>query len=504
MTLTTLKALFETGKYQEILDLLARKESQGEFNSLGVDEQISGLYYKCRSLEGLGQNKKALNIAIVARAKFISSNDPALPLALIVAQLYALYRLGQLNEALEVIDEGTALVDTLTTNERKSGAFWIATFENVKGNIYFDNIELDKALVHYQKSLTMFEVLNESRSITLTLDNIGNVYRIKGELDTALEYFQRSLALKEIVNNPLDLGVGLGNIGLIYRDKGELDNALKNFQQSLALYETINSPQRIAGVLEVIGLIYRSKGDFTSASTYLQRSLVLNESLGNDLATSEGLFFLTLLTLDQQDEAQAHKYLNKLKKLYSRTPNRWIYLASRIAEALILKQSKLLKNRIQAQNILEQLVNEELVFEIYALVMIHLCDLLIFEVKSFGNREVWEKVKTFVQELYVKAQEQQFLSLIVEVLILRAKFAAVEGDLQQTLDYFDQASLVATEKNLVLLINKVRMEREAFESELIKWQKLIESHPSLQERIKYVHIEKYITEVRDLIEKGKK
>ncbi|MHA2293744.1 MAG: tetratricopeptide repeat protein, partial [Candidatus Hodarchaeales archaeon] len=397
MLAKTLKDLYMNGKYQEVLDQLTQKDNQGKFASLPEDEQIECLYYKSRSLELLGQLKDALQVATTARANVVSLNDKTMTLAPLIAQIYSLWKLGRLDDALEPIKEGNAIKNALTAKEQQTGISWVALFENVKGNFYFASGDMDKALIYWKQSLAIREDIGNLQDIAGSLNNIGLIYRTKGELDRALEYYQRSLALYDEVGNPFYIALGLNNIGDAYRSKGELDKALEYLQRSLALKEDIGNPQDIATTLDNIGIIYRAKGELDKALNCFQRSFALEDVIGNDIWSSYTLFYLILTELDQQDQTRAQAYLNQLQQLHVRTPNKKIHLRSQLAEALVLKRSKRMRDKVQAQVLLNQIVNEEDIwFEWTALAIINYCDLLLFEVKSFGDPEVWTEAKTLI------------------------------------------------------------------------------------------------------------
>jgi tetratricopeptide (TPR) repeat protein/predicted amidohydrolase len=432
----------------------------------------------------------------------VSLNDKILTLALLIAQLYALWKLGRLEDVLEPIKEGNFIIEALTAKKRQTGT-WVALFENVQGNIYYQKGELDKALKHWKQSLAIREDIGDFQEIAGSLNNIGIIYRTKGELDKALEYFKRGLALYDEIGNPFYIALALNNIGDAYRAKGELDKALEYLKRSLALKEDIGNLQDIATTLDNIGIIYRAKGELDKALDYFKRSLALEEVIGNDIWSSYTLFYLILVTLDQQDQTRAQAYLNQLQQLHARTPNKKIHLRSQLAEALVLKRSKRMRDKVQAQVLLNQIVNEEVIwFEWTALAIINYCDLLLFEVKSFGDPEVWTEAKTLIQQFSTKARDQQLFPMIVEALLLRAKFATIEGELQQALKYYDQAKLIATEKNLDLLIQKIAGERQTFEVEFEKWQELIQRNAPLQERLKMAQIDKYIQNALKLVSQG--
>jgi tetratricopeptide (TPR) repeat protein/predicted amidohydrolase len=503
MLTKTLKDLYENGKYQEVLDQLTQMDNHGAFASLPKGEQVECLYYKSRSLVFLGKLEDALQVATAARANVVALNDKTLTLTLLIAQLYALWKLGRLDDALKYIKEGNFIIAALTDKERQAGASWIALFENVQGNYYYASGDMDKTLKHWKQSLTIREDIGNLQDIAGSLNNIGLLYRNKSELDKALEYYQRGLTLYNEIGNPFYIALALNNIGDAYRARGELDKALEYLQRSLTLKEDIGNLQDIATTLDNIGIIYHAKGDLDKALDYFQRSLALEEMIGNDIWSSYTLFYLILITLDQQDQTLSQGYLNQLQQLHARTPNKKIHLRSRLAEALVLKQSKRMRDRVQAQVLLNQIVNEDVIwFEWTALATINYCDLLLFEVKSFGEPEVWTEAKTLIQQFSDKARDQQLFPMIVEALLLRAKFTTIEGDLQQALKYYDQAKLTATEKNLDLLAQKTAEERRNFEAEFEKWQELIQRNASLQERLKMAQIEDYIQDVLKIVAQG--
>ncbi|MFX0185725.1 MAG: hypothetical protein ACFE95_21790, partial [Candidatus Hodarchaeota archaeon] len=165
MLAKTLKDLYENGKYQEVLDQLTQKDNQGAFASLPEDEQIECLYYKSRSLGFLGKLEDALQVATAARANDVSLNDKTLTLALLIAQLYALWKLGRLDDVLEPIKEGNSIIEALTAKERQTGALWVALFENVQGNIYYTLGDMDKTLKHWKQSLAIREDIGNLQDI---------------------------------------------------------------------------------------------------------------------------------------------------------------------------------------------------------------------------------------------------------------------------------------------------------------------------------------------------
>jgi hypothetical protein len=159
-------------------------------------------------------------------------------------------------------------------------------------------------------------------------------------------------------------------------------------------------------------------------------------------------------------------------------------------------------DKAQAQTILKQIVTkktlkwrwDEAMFGLF-----HLCELLVFEAKATGEMEVWKEAKTFIDQFYTQAQHRKKFMYIGESLVMKAKIAMIEGELQQALNYLEQAEVVATENDIISLINKVGIERRGLEDDLEKWNELIRNNASLQERFQQAQIEEYLQKARQII-----
>jgi hypothetical protein len=291
--------------------------------------------------------------------------------------------------------------------------------------------------------------------------------------------------------------------GIYYYLKGELDLALEYLQEALTISENLGDSQHRAFVYHIIARVYHFKGEGDTALQFYKDALAIFESLYHSEKYSS-LFDLIRLSLDQNNLSQAKKFLTELQEAKPPTPTLWYQLYSLLGEALILKQSSRLKKKIQSQSILEQIVYEKTFdsirsFELITLAMINLCELLIGELKLSNDPKVWEEAKMLSEQLYTKAQDQHSSSLMCEALLLKARFEIIDGNLEQTIRFMDQARTTAFEKNLTLLMEKIEVEKENFEGELNKWQTLLSQNPSLQERLEYARVQEYLKDVQKMI-----
>ena len=498
-----LKEHFYKRKYQEILTLISQSEKQEVVQNLSIIDRAKIIYYKCRALERTGQLEEALEVVTRASEEMILPEEKLPTIILHVAQLSALWGLNQLEKALMVGTDGDRIIERLTPEERENGVEWIGLYYYMKGNIYHAKGEIEAELLCLHLGLPLFEKIGDSVLIATTLSIIGSIYFGKGELDTALEYFQRLSKLAKVADKQLGHvghfeGMALGLLGEVYRAKGEIPSALDYFQQGLSLTE--KKGESDSALLSSIGTLYHAKGDLDKAKKHFQHALTLQKNEGYGASIAASMFQLILISLDQQEKAQAQYYLTQLRNLQESPPTILIKLYQRVAEALLLKQSKRMKDKVQAQLLLSEITREKVVdSELTSLAMVHLCELLLEELKLYGEPEVLTEIHEIIRQLHTLAQNQESHYLVIRSFILQAKLAIIDGDLQVALKTLRNAKKTADEKNLGLLREQLSEEEELLESEHDKWQQLIQRNAPIQERLEQVKFEKYIRDAKQMV-----
>ncbi|MFW9778596.1 MAG: tetratricopeptide repeat protein [Candidatus Heimdallarchaeota archaeon] len=540
-----LKGLHESGKPQEVLNRFTQIKKKGDWETLTDEEQIACIYYRCRSLFWLGRFEEALQTASAALLTYSTLPNRSYLLALLAAKFHVLRILLQWDEAQKIITNGTALLMTLTDQDRRTGAVWIAQFEYTKGlglslqgeferardtfqsalkmfeafddrysiaecisriaDAYYYEGDLERAWQSYQESIVLYQALENKFSIGECLHKFGLIQTGMGELDIALEYFKQSQQLAKENNDPVHFYWSLNHSGDIYTAKGDPNKALDYFRQSLAAAESSGLDWAIASDFWYIGKAYHQKGAFAIALPFFQSSLAKFEQMKNDWNIARVLFSLVLLRLDQQDYLQAQEHLNTLQKVTKRIPGdpHAAQLRFRLAQALVFKHSSRMKEKLRAQPFLQQIVDEDFFFGFTVLAMVALCDLLLLELKATGEQEVWEEAKNLIDKCYSKAQEARAYPVMVQALLLKSKFASIDGLLDEAQKYFDEAGRIVHDQKLDSLSKKVKIEQRNFEAELEKWQALMQRHSSLKERLEQAQLAKYIQEVQRTVNQGR-
>ncbi|MFX0064681.1 MAG: tetratricopeptide repeat protein [Candidatus Hermodarchaeota archaeon] len=257
-------------------------------------------------LNALGEYEEALKLSerAIKEAKNLGESTQEFDVS--IAKAEALWRLGRLDESLEVLTQSDQLLQNLTRegfakagrgklsllqkpletlkSTRKEPVEVVhrrATLTHHRGLVQSLKGNLNSALENLEQSLALFEELDSKQDVAIVLNSLGILYQRRGELDRALEYWQQSIVLNEKLNNTQNIALTLNNLGLIFHQRGELDRALEYWQQSLVYFEELDNKPGIALLLNNIGENYKQKGDLDRALNYYQRSLALNQEINN-------------------------------------------------------------------------------------------------------------------------------------------------------------------------------------------------------------------------------
>lgn len=465
MDLKHIKTLFNAGKYQEIIEYLAPFTDQVLKASFNANDCLECTIFKICALERLDQNEDALKISSKLISQNFSHINKNLQLGIIVAHLYSLYKMKYTEDAIKTISEGDVILNSFSKAEKVEGAYWISQYLNLKAMVTGSISRNYKTLELYLEGLKFAEKDGSPDLIATLLNNIGHFYVEIGEINKAIEYFKRGLDIDELAGNPIRTNFLFGNLGRLYRLIGKLK----------------------------------------LSNEYFSRCLTSAKLSGNQYMIAEALFQIFLTALEQKDESQEYLYLTLLQNLFDQTQNKNIGTISHFAQALFLKKNIRASKKFQALDILANIVNHEPIDNEYkTLAISHLCELLLVEYRSFGEPEVLQEIKRLILEFEEMAQSSQSFIFKVETLMLKARFALVEGNFQQALKYMDQASMVTEEKGYKLLMKRILREKAQFEADYEKTVNLVQRTSSLHKHLEITQIEGYLKEVRNAVHLLKK
>ena len=250
------------------------------------------------------------------------------------------------------------------------------------------------------------------------------------------------------------------------------------------------------GVLKSkLGKLYKLKGKLQLAYKSLVEGLQLWEGIGGgNLWISKSLLDIILLSIDIPNFQHNHEYLEKLQQLSKKTRNEVITTRYRLAEAFLLKNNSRLHKKMEAFEKFRQIIDAEVVdYESHVIAVFSLCDLLLLEIQSTGETAALNEVHELLQDLFDLGQQQKSYSLVIEVLLLRAKTILLEGDAEEARKFLEKARSIAEENEAEFLLQKVLDHQKVLDDEVIKWIDLVDQNVDMSERIKEAKLQEYIS-----------
>ena len=216
----------------------------------------------------------------------------------------AIEQAGKLNDTTALADIynylgiaciNTALYEKALTCQQKSKELFellnnetgLAKTYNNMGIIYEISGKNDIALVHYFKSLDIWQRINEhspddpetKRIIAVLYNNLGVVNHNLNKNEKALEYHNKSLTISSKANDKESMSLSLHNIGMVYIRFGNYDKALEFLFQSLGLCRETNDKHGIASTSNMIANVYSKKEDYQKALKYFNEGLQIAEKI---------------------------------------------------------------------------------------------------------------------------------------------------------------------------------------------------------------------------------
>jgi tetratricopeptide (TPR) repeat protein len=393
-------------------------------------------------------------------------------------------RKGALDSAIEYYKK------SMEIREELGNTHDVAESLNNIGMVYQQKGELNQALDYFEKSLDMRREVGNKRNIAHSLSNIGKLYEEMGVLEVALDFFKQSLVILDELENKSDKATLLNNMGILFYHKGELSQALEYYEKSLAIRKGLDNNQKLAGSLYNTGELYQEMGKLELALDFLKQSLTIYKEIGNKLYQTYSLFRLIDVAIDLGEDEQARDYLTDLQLINQQEENKRVSLYSRLAEALILKNSKRRKNQTKSEKILEEILDEEIVdHHLTVKTLINLSEILLDELKSTGEEEILEEVEEKVDKLMEIAKEQQSHSLLAESYWLKAQLSLVQLEILEARNFMSKAQAIAEEKGLERLARKISSEHDQILEQLDQWEELIAKDASIAERVKVANLE---------------
>ncbi|MHA1995860.1 MAG: tetratricopeptide repeat protein [Candidatus Hodarchaeales archaeon] len=367
----------------------------------------------------------------------------------------------------------------------------------LSGFYYRINGELIQALEYFQKCLDIGDAIDDHLTRARALVNLGVNYGSRGETVLAVDYCTKSLNAYSEIGYQFRIANLYLILGNFYGYLGDLDKSKDFLCLSLTKYETLGNLRRVAVCLNNLGDLMGDKGDFDKAMGYFTRSLDLSRKLKFDFLIPDSLYQLIKYYHDIIPKEILQAYLEELEEIDGRYHNiPIINLRYQLAKAIMLKSHGRLIDKGIAQNIFQEIAEEEIIdLELTVEALINLFELLLFELESTENESVLEDLYKTSQKLVQIAKGQKAELYIVQAYLIMSKLKLLELNLEEAHKLLTQSLLLAKEKGHTRMEKVVSVEEEAFISQLTTWEKIVNQQPSIREILKLTQVGNLVSQL---------
>jgi tetratricopeptide (TPR) repeat protein len=329
------------------------------------------------------------------------------------------------------------------------------------------------------------------------LHNIACCYYFMGEFDKALQTFQESYEFQKKMGFEYSSYNNLINIALIYYNQGELDKSLEIANECLSFYLRAEDKRLLAKILRDISRIYEKKGIFKKSLENLEKALEINLEIGNKDFIAGTYYDLILLTSKNKDLESARKYFTKLKDISEEIELKHINRLTLLAEGLILKNSAEFRDRIRAEVLFDQLLQEDLYFYLRMEILLQLSELLLFELKETSDSRYLAKLQENISKLIEIGTTNKIPRVNIECLWFKSQLALLDLDVEKARELLTQALNIAESKGLNSLALKITDSKEKLIKQSIELEELEEESPTISKRMDILKVENGFKELKN-------
>ncbi|MHA2247134.1 MAG: tetratricopeptide repeat protein [Candidatus Hodarchaeales archaeon] len=441
-------------------------------NALAIGKKIKSPIAKCIALIQLGEHysltgDKSLGFEYTQQAFTLArkSNLKLLHCALYRKLGEMMIRRGDLSKASEYLSEGMALSKEMAYENM------VESITISLKNLYFKKGDYDSSLELLSKIYNVAKEKQLEWELRTVYLEFGRIYRLKGDLTKSLDYFQKGMVQAKKLDYKYGQASAYRHIGEVYYDQGAFQEALETFQKAYQIYGQIS-------------------GGFPSKGWY-------------SLIQASSLYALILVNIELNNIEQAKLYLKNLKET-SKLPVSYILsprerkkgedlLIYKLSKGLILKASKRMRDKVKALEIFEGISKQENIsLNNLSFALFNICDLLLYEYRSSGEKEIFNEIKEITERLYNLGKEKNIPPLTIKSMIILSKLNLIEGQLEDVARILEEAKQIAKDYKLNFLLNHVEKEQNNVKSELEKWKSLLKRNAPVSERLEKADLENYV------------
>jgi hypothetical protein len=391
---------------------------------------------------------------------------------------------GQLKDALKKVSELEKRNDISDHD--------ILRFKLLKGRILCRTHQLPEAINYTQQILQESQIQGDLISYFDALLILAYAYILKGNLSQgetiliqAEELFEKLEVASEIYLREKESYMVRIRANLVAL-RGDTHLSLKLNEKALELAKDSEDKDLKVTCLVNLSEGYQILGEYDKAIYYAKRALEVPYPIL--LMWRLGILIESLLC--KNDIVNAKFYFQKMSDLRDKDIFEADNRDYHYYKALILKTSLRAKDRVKAEEIFKDIIEEgeNVDFPIMFRSLYNICGLFLIELRITNDIDIINEIKPYIAKLLKYSESQQSYLILAETYLLQAKLSLLTFNIKEAKQFLIQAQQIAERYGLKLLAIKISNEHDELLKQLAIWENLEKSEATLNERLKLARI----------------
>ncbi len=223
-----------------------------------------------------------------------------------------------------VNDDGTFVLAVITirqtTSLDKTRLAAEKSFSDAEELLAKWNVESSrKAILNYEKSLTLWKTLEDQKEELRTLLRLAGVWNLLNDPTKALAYYDAARTLSQATNDLMNLSESLAGSGYIYYSQGDNERALEIATAALQHARSASNDYEEAQALDLFGETSFGAGDVRKALDLYQQALAIWQKMKDRNGQALALLHVGYAHSDLSETAEAIKAYDQALVLWRST-----------------------------------------------------------------------------------------------------------------------------------------------------------------------------------------
>jgi tetratricopeptide (TPR) repeat protein len=499
MTTLSVYRLFSIADFDGIRNYIEELPEEKIIDKLIIDS----------ALEFYSQNYRKIKSNIIEINKLLKQYNESLSktqeLAVALMQDFEKIRNNIFNHTKEYDGSNIqGIIDSLGDEDFIASYYWIIQYYALMSNLHHNPVEFDKGLEYLRKAKDVADKAGDKVFTAILLNDIGGFQLDTGNLIEGEQNIRKSIDLA-MSQEGAALCCQYGNLSDLHLMRGELDKAADFGEEALSIIKDRCTLAAYACYKEILAGTYVKQGKLSSAKELYTEAIEDRRSLGIYGGVAYNLYKLVETSILEENHKNAQYYYDQLIDLDKEVNFWFIKMRQKLALAVILKNSKKLRDKIHAQDLYREVLEiEQIGFWTRIMCYLNLCELLIYELKTSEDEEIFEELNMIISKILDDSEKNQLLNLKAEILGIMASIKVIEGELDEAMTLFEKGKQIAEKFGFKRVWDELDKHERQFLDKFTQWKNIVSTHTSIGKRLEYMNIESYIAQAIKLQSQSEK